>query len=347
MSDNIDMTVTGGAFAAVREPAWHGLGVTINEPTTALNLLQLAKADFPILRGAIRLDETVPLDAEGTFHVRYEATDDRNTLIYRVHPETGQAQVLGVASASYPLLTPAQTLVGFGDAILGAGHMRSATAGVLDSGRQVFMSFELSDEVVIGGMDRVKLYLTVNTSFDQSTASAARISAVRVVCANTLEQCRQCAVREIVFRKTARLDIQALQAKSAMELVPEYTAAMRQEAEDLLAIKVTNAKFLEIIDGLWAPEEIASKGKVSRWETRRDQLQALFQTASTQEFGRGTGWAAVNAVGEDRDWFSQVKGVETAEEKDAIRFSRSIGLTKATGIIEPKRAMAQRVLALA
>lgn len=343
---NIDETVTGGAFAAVRQPAWHGLGVTIDQPTTALDLLKLANADFPILRGAIKLDEKVPLDAEGNFTVRYEAVDTRNTVIYRIHPETGEAQILGVASAGYPLLTPAQTMIGFGDAIMGAGHMRSATAGALDEGRQVFMSFELPDDLVIGGGDPVKLYLTVNTSFDQSTASAVRISAVRVVCANTLEQARQSAVREIVFRKTARLDIQALQAKSALELVPEYKTAVKKEAEELLAVRITNAKFLEIVDGLWAPDEDAGKAKVTRWEARRAHIKHLFEHAPTQEFGRGTGWAAVNAIGEDRDWFSQVKGHGTEDQKDATRFARSIGLTKATGIVEPKRAMAQRVLAL-
>lgn len=344
---NIDETVTGGAFAAVRVPAWHGLGITVDQPVQALELLRLAHADFPILRGAVRLDETVPLDDSGTFSVRYEATDTRNTLIYRIHPETGEAQILGVASSGYPLLTPAQTLIGFGDAIMGPGHMRSATAGVLDEGRQVFMSFELPEDLCLGGGDPARLYLTVSTSFDQSTASAARISAVRVVCANTLEAARQSAKREIVFRKTSRLDIQALQAKSALELVPEYVAQLKIEAEQLLAVKVTNAKFFEIISDLWAPEENAGKAKVTRWENRRDGLMDLFTTATTQEFGRGTGWAAVNAVTEDRDWFSQVKGVTGEAKKDVARFARSIGLTGSTGIVEPKRAIAQRVLALA
>jgi phage/plasmid-like protein (TIGR03299 family) len=346
MSHNIDETVTGGAFAAVRQPAWHGLGVTIDQPVKALELLRLANADFPILRGAVRLDETVPLDDSGAFTVRYEAVDSRNTLIYRIHPETGEAQILGVASKGYPLLTPAQTLIGFGDAIMGPGHMRSATAGVLDEGRQVFMSFELPEDLCLGGGDPARLYLTVSTSCDQSTASAARISAVRVVCANTLEAARQSAKREIVFRKTARLDIQALQAKSALELVPEYVAQLKAEAEELLAVKVTNAKFLEIISDLWAPEENAGKAKVTRWESHRDHLRHLFEAAPTQEFGRGTGWAAVNAVTEDRDWFSQVKGADSDEQRDATRFSRSIGLTKSTGITEPKLAIAQRVLAL-
>jgi hypothetical protein len=277
MSHNIDETVTGGAFAAVRQPAWHGLGVTIDQPVKALELLRLANADFPILRGAVRLDETVPLDDSGAFTVRYEAVDSRNTLIYRIHPETGEAQILGVASKGYPLLTPAQTLIGFGDAIMGPGHMRSATAGVLDEGRQVFMSFELPEDLCLGGGDPARL---------------------------------------------------------------------KAEAEELLAVKVTNAKFLEIISDLWAPEENAGKAKVTRWESHRDHLRHLFEAAPTQEFGRGTGWAAVNAVTEDRDWFSQVKGADSDEQRDATRFSRSIGLTKSTGITEPKLAIAQRVLAL-
>jgi phage/plasmid-like protein (TIGR03299 family) len=345
---DIDETVTGGAFAAVREPAWHGLGVTVDHPVKALELLRMAHADFPILRGAVRLSETVELGDSGmSLPVRYEAVDTRNTLIYRVHPETQEAQVLGIASAGYPLLTPAETLIGFGDAIMGPGHMRSATAGVLDEGRQVFMSFELPEDLCLGGGDPAKLYLTVSTSFDQSTASAARISAIRVVCANTLEAARKAAKREIVFRKTARLDIQALQAKSALELVPEYSALLKVEAEQLLSVKVTNQKFFDIVTDLWGPDEDAGKASVTRWENRRTSLMDLFTTAPTQEFGRGTGYAAVNAVAEDRDWFSQVKGCDDEKARDAVRFSRSIGLTKSTGIVEPKLAIMQRVLALA
>lgn len=343
---NIDETVTGGAFAAVRQPAWHGLGVTVNEPVGALKLLRLANGDFPIMRGAARLDETVPLDDEGYFTVRYEATDARNTLIYRVHPETGQAQVLGVASSSYPLLTPAQTLIGFGDAIMGSGHMRSATAGVLDEGRQVFMSFELPEDLVLGGGDPARLYLTVNTSFDQSTASSANISAVRVVCANTLEAARQAARRSITFRKTARLDIQALQAKAALELVPEYMALLKIEAEELLSVRVTNQRFLDIITENWGPGDDPSKAAATRWEKQRDQLMDLFTTAPTQEFGRGTGWAAVNAVTEQRDWFSPVKGAKTDLAKDTARFARSIGLVNAPNIYQPKQLMAKKVLSL-
>lgn len=342
---NIDETVTGGAFAAVREPGWHLLGVTTQENVGGLELLRLANADFPVLRGAARLDETVPLDADGAFTVRYEAVDSRNTLIYRVHPETGEAQVLGTASPSYPLWTPAQTLVGFGDAVFGSGHMRSATAGALDEGRQVFMSFELPEEVSIGGVDLVKLYLTVSTSFDQSAKTRAIISGTRVVCANTLEMARQSAQRSIEFRKTARADRQAKQAQGALELVPEYAKALQQEAEELLTVSVNNAKFLEIITELWGPDEDAGKRKMTLWEQRRDQLVGLFADADTQANVRGTGWAAVQAVTEHRDWFSGARG-NTPEDKDRIRFSRSMGLIPSEGIIEPKREILDRVLAL-
>jgi phage/plasmid-like protein (TIGR03299 family) len=342
---NIDMTVTGGAFAAVREPGWHMLGVTVKENVKALELLRLAKGDFPILRGAARLDEMVPIDEAGEFTVRYEAVDSRNTLIYRVHPETGEAQVLGIASPGYPLWTPAQTLVGFGDAILGAGHMRSATAGVLDEGRQVFMSFELPEDIKLGGVDLVKMYLTVSTSFDQSAQTQATISGTRVVCANTLAVANKSAKRSLAFRKTSRADLQAKQAQGALELVPEYTKALTEEAEALLSVKITDAKFTEIVTDLWGPGDDASKRMATLWEARLTQLQDLFATADTQANVRGTGWAAVQAVTEHRDWYSKAKATDQAG-RDAVRFARSVGLTPSVGILEPKIDITQRILAL-
>lgn len=343
---NIDETVTGGAFAAVREPGWHLLGTVVKENVTALKLLQLAHADFPVLRGTIRLDETVNLGDETLpLPVRYQAEDQNTTIIYRVHPETGEAQILGYASAGYPLWTPAQTLVGFGDAVLGQGNMLAATAGALAEGRQVFMSFEVPDEVVIGGVDPVKFYFTVATSFDQSLATRAFISGIRVVCANTLGAGIASAVREMKFRKTARVDLQEKQATGALKLLPEYKKVIKDDGEKLLDIAVTRRKFDEIISSLWGADEDASDKKKANWDRQRGQLLDLFSESSTQENVRNTGWAAVQAVGEHRDWFTKAAG-DTEDEKNAVRFARSIGLVNTTGILEPKEAIRKKVLAL-
>ncbi len=71
----------------------------------------------------------------------------------------------------------------------------------------------------------------------------------------------------------------------------------------------------------------------------------LFAVADTQAGIRNTGWAAVQAVTEQRDWLSKARGA-TDDAKNAARFARSVGLTTVAGINEPKAQIRERVLAL-
>lgn len=347
MSDNIDMTVTGGAFAAVRVGGWHHLGKVSDVQLSTLELLQMGGCDFPIHRGVIKIDELVET-AEGFPPVRYQAEDERMTAIYRVHPETGEAQILGTASAKYPLWSPKDTFVGFGDNVLKylGQPVKASTAGALDGGRQVFMGFELPQDIRLGSDEVIQLWLLVHTSFDQSAITRAAITPIRPVCANTVQAGISAALSTFTVKKTSRADIQAAQAQAALQLIPDYMEAYTARAQALLDTEVTKRKFIEIITDLWGPGEDARKQSVDIWQTKANTLIDLFENADTQAGIRHTAWGAYNAVVERQDWLSDVAPGTAPEDADAVRFARSVGITDGRKIAQPKTDFLDRLLAL-
>lgn len=344
----IDETVEGGAFASVRDPAWHRLGVVVNEQCTALELLQRAHCDYPIYQGPITTTVDVPLfpGDENDVTVPMTATDSRRYNICRVHPTTGDLQILGQASKDYPLWTPRDVLVGFGDAILDYGKPTVSTCGALDEGRQTFMSFELPQEIRVGGMadEQVRLWLVVHTSFDQSKPTTATVTSIRTVCANTLRVGMQKALSQYRIKKTKNADLQAAQARGALDLVAKYTQELSRRTEALVTTPFNLNQYVAMIEGFWGPGDDANKASVTRWEKKKSQLVGLFTVAGTQENVRGTAYGALQAVTEACDWYSKVQ-VETDDE-DAYRFRRS-AIDGEKSVTDPKELVAKYLLELA
>src|ERR1700752_1118695 len=339
------MTVTGGAFAAVREGGWHHLGKVVQEQVSTLELLQMGGCDFPIHRGVIRIDELVPT-ADGFPPTRYQAEDERMTAIYRVHPETGEAQILGTASAKYPLWSPRDTFVGFGDNILKylGAPVKASTAGALDGGRQVFMGFELPQDIRLGSDEMVQLWLLVHTRFDQSAVPRAAITPIRPVCANTVAAGISAALSSFTVKKTANANIQEAQAKAALQLIPDYVEAYTERATKLLDTEVTKRKFIEIITDLWGPGDDARKQSVDAWQAKAHVLIDLFENADTQANVRHTAWGAYNAIVERQDWYSDVAPGTAPQDADRVRFARSVGITDGRKIAQPKDDILERLL---
>lgn len=332
---NIDETVTGGAFAAVRDPAWHKLGVVVDHQVSARELLRLAHCDFPIYQAPIRAELDVPLNPGSALKIKRTAVDDRRYNICRLHPETNNLQILGQASKDYPLWTPEDVLVGFGDSIIETGAPTVSTCGALDSGRQVFMSFELPEHIKVGGMtdEEVRIWLLVHTSFNQSAPTTASLVTIRSVCQNTIRAGLAAKISQLKLKKTKNADLQAAQARTALGLVQPHMEEFQRRADALIETALTTDTFTKIIEKEFGPREDASKTAQTVWDEKKGKLIELFTEAPTQANIKGTAWAGLNAVGEYVDWMTKVKN----DQGDETRFKRSIFAEKSTE--NPKAAM--------
>jgi len=323
----IDETVTGGAFASVRDGAWHGLGYTTTEQVSSRKLLGLAHCDFPIYTSPI-LSQIERKDEQGYLLDIEIAEDNRRVNLLRDHPETGRPQILGQVGKGYPLWTPEEILCGFGDGILQYGEPTVCTCGALDEGRQVFMSFKLPKEIKVGGVsdELINLYLVAHTSFDGSTATTARLTTIRAVCRNTLEAGKRAAISEYRIRKTRNAQLAVVQAQTALGLIVPFMADFQAEADAMINTHVTAAKFNAIITKEFGPGDEPSKKAVSAWEPRETKLMELFTVAETQANVRNTAWGAFNAVVEYADWemnLQHSKGM-TDQQIATGKFKRSL-----------------------
>lgn len=329
LTHHIDETVAGGAFASIRHKAWHNLG-TVWDPAehdgnlpSSVELLQFAQCDYPIYKTPVMAQ--VERRQDGHLVDVEMPTSARQYALLRDHPTTGRAQILGVVGKDYPTWTPREILCGFGDALLKYGHPQAATAGALDEGRKVFMAFELPSTIRVGGDDEIKFYMTVDTSFDTSTATFATITDIRTVCANTLRAGKRTAKNQVRLRKTKNANLAALQSVKALELVTPYLAEVRDEAEAMLSTKVSNDKFREIIVKEFGPGEDPSKKAQGQWDILEEQLMNLFTKAATHENARHTAWAGYNAIIEQADWHKTIRGHKGADSITVAtkRFERS------------------------
>ncbi len=152
----------------VRQPAWHRLGVLLDQAPHIRDAITLAGLDWEV--------ETAPLvTAAGT------AVDS-----HRVVRRTADGKTLGVVGTAYRPLQNAQAFRFF-EPFLDGGHCELEAAGSLKGGKRVWVLARVkSAEGEVTGGDAVRGYFLLSNAHDGSQAVRAQFTNVRVVCMNTL-----------------------------------------------------------------------------------------------------------------------------------------------------------------
>lgn len=234
----------------------------------------------------------------------------------------GQIDVLGVVGETYRVMQN-EELCELLDAVVDESGAHFATAGALDGGRKVFITMKLPGNMLVGGIDRVDLYLAIITSHDGSLATVLIVSPVRIVCSNTLNLAlrRSSGLFKVRHTSGAAAAIRR-EARAALDLSFNYLDEFQAEAEQMINTTLTEARFGEILRENFGVDEEASQGAATRAQHRIDKLMELFTEADTQEEIRGTVWAGFNALTEYADFYSSVQS--RGREEDTIRAQKAI-----------------------
>jgi phage/plasmid-like protein (TIGR03299 family) len=292
------------AFASLREPAWHGLGTVFEEEVNTTEMLKLAHLD----NWNVRLEEVaIP---EGF------TSDKTNYFVARTNPfNAEQNDILGIVGERYHTLQN-EDLFAFGDNILDGGG-RWETAGSIKGGRVVFGALALERETILdpnGVSDKVNTYLLVNTSHDGSVSIMASITPVRVVCANTLNMAIgsgmgkwRSAKQSFKIRHTQTAEGRVVAAREALGLANEYMNEFDKMAQAMIETEITKAQFDEIVELAYPMPEKDSKGALSKWQTKVEQLNEIYVGQFNHTIA-GTSWGAFNALTERLDWHRTARG---------------------------------------
>lgn len=181
MAHMIDETTGVAAMAYLGEKPWHKLGHEMAAGASIEEWTVKAGLGWEVLRSPVLFRDARTFcgpQAEGYDPIRRYLDHD---VLYR--SDTGAP--LGIASNHYKAVQP-KDVMGFFDDLVKVGKFHLETAGALSGGRRIWALAKIGDGAPIIGQDIVRPYLLLTTSFDGSMATTAKLTAIRVVCHNTL-----------------------------------------------------------------------------------------------------------------------------------------------------------------
>ncbi len=297
MPHEIDQTTGSAAVFTVGTPPWHGLGRTVETALTSDQAIKLAGLDWHVSQWPL---SAIAPDGWGTIAAK--------DFLANVRDDT--RAVLGVVGRKYQPFQNDQAFA-FCDAVVGEGLARYQTAGALRGGRRVWMLLGLPQQIRAGREDEISPYLLVYNSFDASSCLRAVLTAVRVVCQNTLNLAlRRAGGEGVTIRHRGNLQDRVEQARLTLGLVHRRLDSFSHEIEVMHSIPMVNGRLQRYFDSLLPPPSSSATERERRNRLRSlDQLNSNFENdLNTLPGMRGSLWAAFNAATEFADHQRRFRG---------------------------------------
>ncbi len=311
----------GERFLSYREPAWHRLGLVLDEPITALKAFR-RMGPYEVKLVPLSASNGVDVEIPHKAIVRSPTNDDP------------QNRMFGIVSEDYVLIQPKEFCEIWDE------HVAEPieTIGALQQGETLFISTKLPSFDVKG--DQVDNYLVAASPMTGGDAAEARVTPVRPVCQNTLILSAHMATEtyRIVHVEGAKERL-ASWLSEIHDRALERTEAIK-EAFDILAAKQVSTylekKVLEKTYPLPSPPRLNAPAEVltarqdmfeyicTGQKARRSAARELFHgrgQGSDVPAAEGTAWGLYNAVVELED-YRRGRGVESIS-RNAMYGSRA------------------------
>jgi phage/plasmid-like protein (TIGR03299 family) len=323
----------------VRRPAWHGLGLVLDDyPGSWDEARRLAGLDWE------PVEEQVYARRDVTGGVPDLTTDPETGMLvapenplepvdgFKIIRRSDTGAVLNVANDTYGVF-PNADLGPLVEAICSEPDVQYETAGVLDGGRKVWVMVKLRTPFEVPGDPKGATLsrLAIQNSHDGSTALRAQRLQTRIVCANTSTAADREASKhglQFTFRHSTNIRDRVEDAKAALDGLRSDRQAYVEWAHDLLGITVTPAQ-----RELWLAEfvptpEVASDRVIANVEQVRDEIRTILASETT----RDTAHTAYGLTAAAIEWLDHDRTYRSEETK----FSRSIRR-------EPLKAKAEKI----
>jgi phage/plasmid-like protein (TIGR03299 family) len=296
-SDNLVLTA---------KPAWHGLGVVVENAPSPLEALTIAGLGW-------RVDQW-PLQASGPDGLR-----PVRSHVLNVRSDT-QAE-LGVVGVGYQPVHNKE-LAEFVDALSDSGEVKIESAGSIRGGKRVWF-LARGKSIWVSDYDEVKPYLLVANGHDGTLSVVCQPTTIRVVCRNILHASLKEGERSsmtVRFRHEGAIADKLESAKAALGLFTSARAAFEQQAKTLQAKTMDREDLQRFwLDVYAATLDPVPATPVTSSEIRKAEQakQRLAQWASNFDHDRGvsgsgaSAWAAVNAV---TQWFDHQRPLRASSE---------------------------------
>lgn len=309
----------------VRKPAWHELGVVLQDYPGREEAMKLAGHDFAIVERPIVVvgkergpDEPAPLTIDGKGYGAKRA-DGWKAL---VHNKTGA--ILNVTRESYGVV---QNEVGWDivDAIVNQPNVRYETGLTLKEGAVCSVLAWLDEPVQIPGDDSPILpFVNVSWTHDGSGAVQARSTSIRTVCWNTQSAAELEGKRlgtEFTFRHTKNVMQRIEDAKMAIRGIRAQHEEYVELARELATTPITTeqrelfvSQFLPL-----PPEALISDRVAKNVEEARAAVRGILRGPTVPEAHRFTAYGLQLAGVEYLDHLRGYRNRETLFGRQLLR----------------------------
>jgi phage/plasmid-like protein (TIGR03299 family) len=305
------------AMAYVGQTPWHGLGQKVTEGAAVETWIQEAGFDWKAVMTPV-LYALGATEGFGDPAVTYRRAAGQSVIC-----RSDTQESLAVVGDDYKIVQPREVLEFFRD-LTEAGGWHIHTAGVLRGGRKLWALARNHTEGYVGnGKDKVRGNLLMATSLDGSMRTHCGMTAIRVVCANTVRAALSADGHQMVkvsHRSTFDADAVKAELGVARESFDQFMARARKlaestigqdEARDVLRTLFGKPTQLEAapvkttggtIDGSEFKQLLARPVKATPAVRENRNVTAaleLFNGAgmgADMETAAGTAWGLLNAV---------------------------------------------------
>jgi phage/plasmid-like protein (TIGR03299 family) len=259
-------------MAYTGEKPWHNLGQQLDAGSSIETWQAAAGMDWRIQRSKVRYFA----DRDGA--TQLEMPDQH--VLFR----SDTKEALGLVSAKYKTVQPAQVLEFFRELTEGAGFELS-TAGTLFGGKKFWALAKLPEAMAeIGKGDMLRGYLLLATSCDGSSATTGKFVCEKVVCNNTLTMAMGEAGKAV--KVSHRNVFNAEKLKQQLGAAQHQFASVVDAARALSRVRISRIDAEAFVRGLLRPSETPSL--VSATGTPFDSfLNKLTAPADDQRAPRG------------------------------------------------------------
>lgn len=287
------------AYVGKRGLPWHGLGTSVEDLLTSVEMQKAASLDWMV--------EQKPISVLGSI----DAIPNKVANVRNI-----DQKVLGVVGARYKVIQNDE-MFSFADHLLDAGA-QFETAGSLRGGEIVFAAMEIPTEhiEIKGDNGQTKSYLVLANGHNGLFPFRALVTPVRVVCMNTLNAALGDAKTSFTIRHTAKVDGKIAEAKRALGITHKVMDEFRIGAEHLILKKMTEKEAIFAITSVFPLSEDEKRDK-KVFSDRAAQTLAIWKNAENLEGVRETAWGVWNAIGEYLDHGVSYRGGSRSTAADA------------------------------
>lgn len=290
-----------------QQPAWHGLGIVVEDAPTPEEALQLAGLGWRV--------EQWPLHAAGP-----DGPVAVSSHVLNVRDDTREP--LGVVGVGYQPVQNAE-LAAFVSALSDTGGVKLESAGSLKGGRRVWF-LARGESIWPSDGDEVRPYLLAANGHDGSLAVVCQPTTIRVVCRNTLHASLNDGERTgvgIRFRHEGQVSDKLEDARRALGLFTSARDRFEQQAATLNAKEMSREDlqryWVEVYTATLEPPPLHPK---TSQEIRQAQIAKKRLSQWAENFDRdrqrtgnpASAWTALNAVTE---WFDHQRVVRAADDR--------------------------------